>query len=71
MKIKKILSIALVAVLSVGVLAGCGGGSSEESKEIAGTETKTSRWVHPLPHTQKFWKRQNQFWQKRELTLRL
>ena len=32
MNIKKILSIALVAVLSVGVLAGCGGGSSEESK---------------------------------------
>lgn len=71
MNIKKILSIALVAVLSVGVLAGCGGGSSEESKETAGTETKKSRWVHPLLHTQKFWKRQNQFWRKRELTLRL
>lgn len=40
MNIKKILSIALAAVLSVGVLTGCGGGSSEESKETAGTETK-------------------------------
>lgn len=40
MKLKKILSIALVAALSVGVLTGCGGASEEESGDASTTETK-------------------------------
>ena len=40
MNIKKILSIALVAALSVGVLTGCGSGSGEESKDGSSAESK-------------------------------
>lgn len=47
MKMKKVLSIALVIVLAIGMLAGCGGGStSEAAKNFSETDEKlTLEWL--------------------------
>lgn len=51
MKIKKIVSVALVAALSVGLLAGCGG--NKKAEQNADTEDKViTVAASPSPHAE-------------------
>ena len=46
MKMKKVLSIALVLIFAIGMLAGCNGGGSEAAKNFSETDEKlTLKWL--------------------------
>lgn len=45
MKLKKLLSVALISTMTLGLLSGCGGSSTEESTSSTGEETTTDTVV--------------------------
>ncbi len=52
MKLKKVVSIALVAALSAGLLAGCGGGTAAESNDTKAEAKVITVAASPSPHAE-------------------